>query len=284
MDLAFTDEAIVASEIFEKSGGIINLPDFFISGGSSAGGARPKVLAQSADKLLIVKFPSITDPGSEVMAHLEFFGLNCIRLAGIPVPDFFLIKASSSRLALAIKRFDINGENGRHHFLSMQSLVGIEEQLGLPYARMADILRKISVEPQKDIQALYKQMAINIIIANCDDHLKNFAMRYDYKAKGYRLSPAYDVVPNLWQQEHILSVAGQTKNISAGNLLTTGKEFGLSQTKSKYLLAQVVEAVSMALVESKDVWQKMTSNYPLCQQLYQNIQTSCQQLAHRVIK
>lgn len=77
--------------------------------------------------------------------------------------------------------------------------------MGLPYSRMADIIKKISVHPERDLKNLYKQMIVNVILCNCDDHLKNFSMIYDPANNGFCLTPAYDVVPNLWQRDHILS-------------------------------------------------------------------------------
>ena len=73
MDLKMTDQAMAASRAFERDSDVVNLPDFFISGGSSAGGARPKVLARSGNDQYLVKFPSINDPAPEIMAQLEFF-------------------------------------------------------------------------------------------------------------------------------------------------------------------------------------------------------------------
>jgi serine/threonine-protein kinase HipA len=271
MDLDMTGQAISASEAFEQEADTGHLPDFFISGGSSAGGARPKVLACSGTDQYLVKFPSINDPGPDTMARLEFFGLSCIRAAGIPVPRFFPVTAAGRRLALAIKRFDISDTGGRLHFLSMQSLLGSEEQLGLPYAKMADILRRVSAEPEQDIGHLFKQMVVNILIANRDDHLKNFAMIYSPPVRGFRLTPAYDVVPNLWQQEHILSVADKTSRISREDLLSEGRRFGLSGRRCRRLLDEAVTGVARALDDNREVLEQLAAARPLCRRLLEGI-------------
>lgn len=274
IDLNMTDQAITASEIFEKNAGVVNLPDFLASGGSSAGGARPKVLAKSGSNLYLVKFPSINDPAPEVMAQLEFFGLSCAQQAGIPVPDFFLIKTSPTRMALAVKRFDTSNTTGRLHLLSFQSLVGIEEQLGLPYSRMADILKKVSVDPERDIRNLYKQMVINIIIYNCDDHLKNFSMIYSPAPQGFRLTPAYDVVPNLWQREHILSVVEKSSDISHDDLILEGKQFSISRQRTLQLINEAIQGVTKSLADNRDALRHLSSTYPLCRQLVSDIQAN----------
>ncbi len=267
MDLAMTDQAIIASEAFERDKDMILLPDFFISGGSSVGGARPKVLACSGENHFLIKFPSINDPSPEIMAQLEFFGMSCARYAGVPVPDFFPVRAASQRMALAVQRFDTTGTQGRRHFLSFQSLVGVEEQLGFPYAGMANIIKKISGNPENDLQNLYKQMVVNVIICNCDDHLKNFSMLYDPAMQQFSLSPAYDVVPNLWQREHILSIAGKTLDISSKDLLHEGKGFSLSRHGSLRLLNEAVQGVAQAFNMNKDMLQQLASTHSLCRQL-----------------
>lgn len=271
MDLKMTDQAITASEAFEANGGVVNLPDFFISGGSSAGGARPKVLANSKQAQYLVKFPSINDPSPEIMAELEFFGMSCAQQAGIPVPEFFRIQSSASRMALAVRRFDTVETHGRLHFLSFQSLIGIEEQLGLPYSRLADILKKVSGNPEIDLQNLYKQMVINVLICNCDDHLKNFSMLYEPTLQRFCLSPAYDIVPNLWQREHILSVGGKTSDIDMTALLQEGKNFSLSRQRSWQLFQETLKGVTKAFGNNESTLQALSKTQPLCETLLHNI-------------
>ncbi len=267
MDLKMTDQAITASEAFEEDGGVVNLPDFFISGGSSAGGARPKVLANSEKAQYLVKFPSINDPSPDIMAELEFFGMSCAQQSGIPLPEFFRIKSSALRMALAVRRFDTVKAEGRIHFLSFQSLIGIEEQLGLPYSRMADIIKKVSGNPEIDLQNLYKQMVVNVLICNCDDHLKNFSMLYVPPLRRFCLSPAYDIVPNLWQREHILSVGGKTSDIDMDDLLREAKDFSLSRQRSRLLCQETIKGVVNAFKNNEDTLQSLSKTQPLCDSL-----------------
>lgn len=279
MDLEKTGQAISASEAFEKKEGIVNLPDFFISGGSSVGGARPKVLARSGDDLYLVKFPSVNDPAPDIMARLELFGMSCVRLAGIPTPDCFLIQAAWDRMALAVKRFDTVKKSGRLHFLSFQSLIGIEEQLGLPYARMAEVIQKVSVYPEQDLKSLYKQMVVNVILCNCDDHLKNFSMRYDPAGGGFCLTPAYDVVPNLWQREHILSIGGRVSEISRGDLIQEGDSFSLGGQQIKKLINEAVQGVSQALMDNSRMVKQLSASCSLCCRLLDTVQENLERVA-----
>jgi len=280
MDLEMTDQAINASEAFEKQAGIVNLPDFFVSGGSSAGGARPKVLARSGDDHFLVKFPSINDPAPDIMAQLEFLGMSCARQAGIPVPDCFLIKASGTRMALAVKRFDTHNKRGRLHFLSFQSLIGVEEQLGLPYARMAEVIKKVSVFPERDLKNLYKQMVINVILCNCDDHLKNFSMCHDPSTNGFCLTPAYDVVPNLWQREHILSIAGKTGAINRADLLREGRHFALTNQQACKRISEAGQGVLQALRDNGKMVQQLSKTCSLCCRLLHDIRENLERITN----
>ncbi len=280
MEMEMTDQAIIAAENFEKDANAISLPEFFISGGSSAGGARPKVLARSGAALYLVKFPSINDPAPDIMANLEAFGLECAREAGIPVPEFFTVSATSGRVALAVRRFDTSDEQGRLHFLSLQSLVDSEEQLGLPYARMAEIIRAVSTDPETDIRNLFKQMVVNIIICNCDDHLKNFSMILDPAARGFRLTPAYDLVPNLWQRQHVLSVAGKISDIGRDDLLREGRRFALSGRRTQHLLNEAAAGVVAALARNRDRLEKLAADHAHCRRLLDQVRENLAAIAY----
>ena len=281
MDLDRMEQAILASETFEKDANTISLPDFFISGGSSAGGARPKVLARSGTALYLVKFPSINDPTPDIMANLEAFGLACAREAGIPVPEFFIVRAASGRVALAVRRFDTRGGQDRIHFLSLQSLLDSEEQLGLPYARMAEIVRQVSADPERDIHALFKQMVVNIIICNRDDHLKNFSMLLDPATRGFRLTPAYDLVPNLWQRQHVLPVAGKISDIGRDDLVQEGRRFALSGQRTRQLIDEAATGVATALAKDRHRLARLAADHVPCRRLLEQVRENLAAIAPR---
>jgi serine/threonine-protein kinase HipA len=63
------------------------------------------------------------------------------------------------------------------------------------YSHLAQVLRKHSASPADDLALLYRHMLFNAAIGNVDDHLKNFWMLA--RPGGFRLSPAFDLVPDL---------------------------------------------------------------------------------------
>lgn len=63
-----------------------------------------------------------------------------------------------------------------------------------------------------DLARLFRHALFNGLAGNTDDHLKNFAMLH--RAGGYRLSPAYDLIPDIAaNQEHVLFSAGSGTSI-----------------------------------------------------------------------
>ena len=67
-----------------------------------------------------------------------------------------------------------------------------EQEGGPTLAQAASIIRKMSVEPLQDIQALLKWATFNVCAGNADAHGKNLALLY--QKGGARLAPIYDLV------------------------------------------------------------------------------------------
>lgn len=173
--------------------------------GSFPGGARPKAAVRKENgSYWLAKFPKHND--SFCVESLEAGCLKMAVLSGLQVPEFEL-RRFDRRLVLLIKRFDISGQGGRYHMISMQTLLKAEGYYHLGYNDLFEILRKYAVQPSVDIPALYRQMVFYAAIGNTDDHLKNFSMLH--MNKGFCLSPIYDVVPDIYnKREHTLSFPG----------------------------------------------------------------------------
>ncbi|HEW79742.1 MAG TPA: HipA domain-containing protein, partial [Phycisphaerales bacterium] len=75
------------------------------------------------------------------------------------------------------------------------------------------------------------------------DHLQNFAMLHT--RHGWCLSPAYDIVPNIYQTEQILQVNGRHNDLSTDDIATEGMNFGLSAPRSKKIMADVLEKLAV---------------------------------------
>jgi len=165
--------------------------------GGTLGGARPKATFIYDALRWMAKFPARGDEYD--VEILEAATLALARQCGIEVPQFFVQPIHVGH-ALLLRRFDRQGtlENEqRIHFLSASALLDVPyESSGGSYVELAQTLRFISADPAQDLHQLYRRLIFNLVIDNSDDHVKNHGV-LRVGNKGYRLSPAFDLVPQL---------------------------------------------------------------------------------------
>jgi len=106
------------------------------------------------------------------------------------------------------------------------------------YPRLAEELRRIGA-PIEDRNELFGRMVFNAICGNDDDHIRNHAVVYSGSEGRWRLSPAFDVVPNPVETPATLSMQLSTGrfDISREALLADAHRFGFGSTEeaSSYL-------------------------------------------------
>lgn len=189
-----------------EAGEALESPDHrrLFEAGATPGGARPKALIDDGDAHWIAKFPSRNRDGGFDVVGLETATMRVAAAAGLEVPETRLVHLGD-RKALLVRRFDITAAGGRRHMISFRTLCReTPSRHVLAYQELATALRKHSAAPEADVARLFRQMAFNAVIGNTDDHLKNFWMYHD--AAGYRLTPAFDLVPNVGEQAgHVLA-------------------------------------------------------------------------------
>lgn len=209
--------------------------------GSSPGGARPKALVYDDKEGIhyLAKFPSTKDRVDVV--RIEAATMSLAAKAGLQVPRTRLVEYVDES-ALLVERFDILPP-GRRHMISLQTLLRAEGYYQTRYIEVLEVVRKYSSDPYVDSERLYRQMVFNAIIENTDDHLKNFWMVYSF-SEGFRLSPAFDLVPNIGRNlEHVLFFdlggiyPGRTK------LEKLGKSWGVSNAER--IVDEVYAAVKL---------------------------------------
>lgn len=97
------------------------------------------------------------------------------------------------------------------------------------YDDLADVVRKHSADPIADLAALFRHTVFNGLMGNTDDHLKNFSMLHG--AGGCRLSPAYDLLPDInMNQEHVLFFGDQRYIGSRIALVDMGRRWGIADS------------------------------------------------------
>ena len=177
------------------------------------------------------------------VVSLEAAAMELGRRAGIETAETRLL-ALGSRKCLLVKRFDINEAGGRNHLISMQSLLKADGYYYAGYRELAEVIRHVSTQPGQDLQRLYRQMVFNVMIGNTDDHLKNFIMLHN--DEGWRLSPAFDLVPNIgFNREHVLRIGYDNRPPDLETLLQEAGHFGLKRRQQAHeVVRKVHEAVS----------------------------------------
>jgi serine/threonine-protein kinase HipA len=198
-----------------------------LAAGTTAGGARPKATVSDETGNWIAKFPSKILDGRFDIIGLEKAAMDCARAAGLQVPDTCIVHAGTKKLIL-VRRFDVTAHGGRHHMISLSTLC--KERLDYRvsgYDDLADAVRKHSANPSEDLTRLFRHAIFNGLVGNTDDHLKNFAMIHDIG--GYRLSPAYDLLPDVnANQEHVLIFGVQRYIESHGTVIDMALRWGVA--------------------------------------------------------
>jgi len=210
--------------------------------GSSPGGARPKALIEDFGQSYLAKFSSIRDQFDVV--SLEAATMAMARRAEVDAAPSKLVPCGT-RKVLLVERFDIHSATmGRHHLISMQTLLRAEGYYNASYLDIADVIRRISANPGRDLIKLFKQMVFNVMVGNTDDHLKNFCMIFD--REGWKLSPAYDLVPNVGMNpEHVLRIGCYNVVANRKVLIDEAKYFDIKQqSKADKIISAMFSVVS----------------------------------------
>ncbi|MDW3688663.1 HipA domain-containing protein [Cupriavidus sp. CV2] len=162
----------------------------------SLGGARPKGTLQDGEDYWLVK-PILPSDTADIPS-LEHFTLQWGAAAGMNFARSVHHQVGDGLSVVRICRFDRRGEQ-RTMALSGASLLGAEYPGGLSaswsYPRLAQELKRIGA-PLEDRIELFDRMVFNAMVGNDDDHPRNHAAIFHATDRRWRLSPAFDVVPN----------------------------------------------------------------------------------------
>ena len=217
-------ELIAASAEIERSEEDNVLPDRkwitqLVQPGSSLGGARPKASVIDTDKTLYVaKFTSRNDDY-----------------------DAGLWEHFSHLLA---ERFDRTKDGKRIHFASAMTLLGLNDgdnaTTGHGYLDIVDFIIQNCTDVEYNLQELYRRVAFNICIGNSDDHFRNHGLLLT--AKGWTLSPAYDMNPTLNEYQSLL-ISATSNKADLGILLDACVHYMLNRKTVEHIVSEVINVV-----------------------------------------
>lgn len=225
--------------------------------GSSAGGARPKILISEhketheiipgdvvySDKYnhWLVKL-SLDENESYNKEVVEYVYYQLAQEAGINMMKSKLIENRH----FATLRFDrLEGE--KKHVLTASGLTGWDfmNPENASYENVFKLAAGLKV-PHKDLQELYRRMIFNVVLANDDDHLKNHSFMYDKEKDTWNLAPAYDLtyphnlMYKIYRKGRALAINNKRTNIKVEDVLTIAEMYAIKNPKKIILDVQNV--------------------------------------------
>lgn len=217
--------------------------------GTSMGGARPKATIEDGNRLWIGKFPEKADRCN--VQRVEYAALELARRCGITVCNASL-QSIGGKDVLMLERFDRQrAEEGYLRFGLVSGLTMLDcddnhlDRSRWSYPVLADELRRWSEKPDADRTELFRRIVFNATVTNNDDHPRNHAVLRT--AHGWRLSPAYDLVPaplvSLERRDLAMTVGTYGRTASIYNLLSQCERFGLTTEQATKEVANVVAVV-----------------------------------------
>lgn len=214
-----------------------------IAPGSSLGGARPKATVKAPDgSLWIAKFPSRNDEWN--MGAWEMVVHDLAQMCGLDVPEAGLEKFSKLGSTYLVKRFDRQGEQ-RIHFSSAMTMLGKNDGAsavdGSSYLEIASFLKANGASPREDLLQLWKRIVLNMAVSNTDDHFRNHG--FIIKQGGWRLSPLYDVNPDIYGDDLSLNVNESDSDIDFDLAIDSADYFGVSQKDAKKIVKEISKIV-----------------------------------------
>ena len=218
--------------------------NMLIAPGSSLGGARPKAsVADDKGHLWIAKFPSRSD---EIDSGAWEFITNQLAVkAEINVQPAKLEKFSSKGRTYLSKRFDRRENGSRIHYASAMTLLGYQDgdsfKDNVSYLEIAELISELSSQPKEDLEELWRRIVFNIMVKNTDDHLRNHGFLLE--RTGWRLSPAFDINPNVYGAGLSLNISENDNSLSTDLALSVTEYFRLTNKKATAIRSEVREAV-----------------------------------------
>lgn len=242
--IASVRELADAANEIEKSDELGELPAEkwlyqLLNPGTSLGGARPKANVRELDNSMwIAKFPSREDRHD--VSQWEYFCHLLAKQCGISVADAKTMESGGRHHIFLTRRFDRNAEGRRVHFSSAMNLLGFTDGDGAAegkgYLDIADLIVQSCPDTQKNLEELFRRVAFNICVGNADDHFRNHG--FLLTAKGWMLSPAYDMNPSLSLSQSLM-ITETTNEANLEALLEAHDAYFLSKERASEIIASV---------------------------------------------
>jgi serine/threonine-protein kinase HipA len=235
--------------------------------GTSAGGARPKILI-SENKLTGEIIPGDLNFSNDYAHYLvklcmdealeykreviEYtYYLTALNLGIVMMPSKLIDETH-----FATERFD--RQNGiKKHILTATGLTGWDflDPNVSSYENLFELALFLKV-PHKEMDELFKRMVFNIVFCNTDDHLKNHSFIYNELKDCWNLSPAYDITYSLnptinyTRISRAMSVNTKRVDINLKDVLKIAENFSIKNPKK--LIKAIQDSTSFWEMNAKE--------------------------------
>lgn len=246
--------------------------------GTSAGGARPKIIVSEHKEThqLIPGDIEVSDHYNHYLIKLNMpddeYNASLIEMAYYSLATSIGIEMMPSKLIdnkhFATLRFD--RQNGtKQHVLTATGLTGWDFKK--PDVSSYENLFKLAISlkvTHKELQQLFVRMVFNVIFKNTDDHLKNHSFIYQPQSDSWQLAPAYDItygynpLYKLVKTSRALSINGKRVDISRTDILTIAEEHAIKSPNA------IIDAIN----ELTNQWYEKATLYNIPEKIISEIQ------------
>jgi len=242
--------------------------------GSSAGGARPKVLISEhkENRTIIPGDLEYSEAYHHYLVKLAFevdgYPREIVEYCYYKIARNVGIRMMESKLIdnrhFATQRFDRqNGE--KQHVLTATGMTGwdFKSVTHSSYENLFQLCSFLKIS-HAEVEELYRRMVFNVVFANTDDHMKNHSFIYNPESDRWQLSPAYDItysanpLIDFKKLNRALSINGKRSEINRKDLLTIAEAYTIKNPKGIIEEVQAQKEILLALFKEHQVTPKVS--------------------------
>jgi len=247
--------------------------------GSSAGGARPKILISEhkETRKIIPGDMEYADEYNNYLVKLDIpdeqfnYSREIIEYTYYQIAGKLGIEMMPSHLIdgkhFATLRFD--RQNGKKiHVLTASGMTGwdFKDASVSSYENLFDLAVSLKLTPA-ELDQLYRRMIFNIVFFNIDDHLKNHSFLYSPENDKWRLSPAYDLTYSL---NPLITVTKVGRALSVNNKRTGIELKDVLEIADKYSIKHAIKIVANTQ-DQISVWKQLASELHISEKIISGI-------------
>jgi len=246
--------------------------------GTSAGGARPKILISEHKQTgeIIPGDIAYSDAYNHYIVKLDLDELGykrevieyCYYLTARHIAIRMMPSKIIDHKHFATLRYD-RQEGKKKHILTATGLTGwsFKDPDISSYENLFDLALFLKT-PHAEVQELFKRMVFNVVFSNTDDHLKNHSFAYNETNDKWNMTPAYDLtyslnpLINYKRTSRALSINTKRVDISLADVLTIADKYTIKNPKG------IIEKVQSAIVQ----WEQFMQEHKIPSDIIKSIQ------------